>query len=348
MLRYLFARRTDWTVFVLACIASLTLMLLGPKSQARAAWFLQHTLLAPAEFVIGWVDRGIATYGENERLRDKVTRLTVQLDQSSAEQAENDRLRRLLHLTGQHPYELFAANVVGRSLDRLGGSLVLDKGQMDGVTANRAILTPDGLVGRVERTTRHGARVLTLLHRDCAVAARIQRSRVDGVVRWEFGDRAALDLLYVSSQEDVLKGDMVVTSGLGGIFPAGVRIGTVEKVGLEPNGLTKEIVIRPAVDFRTLEEVLVYIPAGKNASLPGDFYPAEVTDSTRADSLTAVGDQTAAVKPSIMKSPPAKPPGTKPSQAAKTSPPETMWSTPKTSAAPETSSAGEHVGEGTP
>ncbi len=306
MLRYLFARRTDWTVFVLATVASLTLMLLGPKSQARAAWFLQHTLLAPAEFVIGWVDRGVATYAENENLRDKVTRLTIQLDESRAERAENDRLRKLLHLTGRHPYELVAANVVGRSLDRLGGSLALDKGQSEGITSNRAILTPDGLVGRVERTTRHGSRVLTLLHRDCAVAARIQRSRVDGVVRWEFGDRAALDLLYVSSQEDVVKGDLVVTSGLGGIFPAGVRIGTVDKVGLEPNGLTKEIVIRPAVDFRTLEEVLVYIPTGKNASLPGDFYPPDVTDSTRVDSVTTAGKRPEPAKPPAPKPPAPK------------------------------------------
>ena len=334
MLRYLFARRTDWTVFVLASIASLTLMLLGPKSQARAAWFLQHTLLAPAEFVIGWVDRGVATYAENERLRDKVTRLTIQLDESRAERAENDRLRNLLHLTGRHPYELVAANVVGRSLDRLGGSLALDKGQSEGITANRAILTPDGLVGRVERTTRHGSRVLTLLHRDCAVAARIQRSRVDGVVRWEFGDRAALDLLYVSSQEDVVKGDLVVTSGLGGIFPAGVRIGTVDKVGLESNGLTKEIVIRPAVDFRTLEEVLVYIPTGKNASIPGDFYPADVTDSTRADSLAASVKGSGAAKP-----PAAKPPAPKP-QAAKQPAPQPP--------VPKPASDGESVNEGTP
>ena len=313
MLRYLFARRTDWTVFVLACIASLTLMLLGPKSQARATWFLQHTLLSPAEFVIGWVDRGIATYAENERLRDKAARLTIQLDESRAERAENDRLRKLLHLTGRHPYELVAANVVGRSLDRLGGSMALDKGQSDGITANRAILTPDGLVGRVERTTGHGSRVLTLLHRDCAVAARIQRSRVDGVVRWEFGDRAALDLLYVSSQEDVVKGDLVVTSGLGGIFPAGIRIGTVDKVGLESNGLTKEIVIRPAVDFRTLEEVLAYIPTGKNASLPGDFYPPDITDSTRVDSLTTTAKPSVAPKPPVPKPPAPKPPASQPS-----------------------------------
>src|SRR5687767_11178792 len=285
MLRYLFARRTDWTVFVLACATSLTLMLLGPRSQARAAWFLQHTLLAPVEMVVGWIDRGFAVYGDNQRLRDHVTRLTIELDKARAERAENDRLRRLLRLAEHRPYELIPAHVVGRSLDRLGGSLALDKGAADGITANRAILTPDGLVGRVERTSRHSARVLTMLHRDCAVAARVERSRVDGVIRWEYGDRPMLDLLYVSSQEDVREGDRVVTSGLGGIFPAGVRIGTVERVGLDANGLTKEIVVRPAVDFRALEEVLVYAPTGKGSALPAGFYPSDLPDSARADSL---------------------------------------------------------------
>ena len=283
MLRYL-SRRTDWTVFVAAVSVSLTLMLLGPTSQARVAWFLQHTLLAPAQIVVGWVDRGVSVYWENQKLRARVARLEMGLDQSRAERGENERLRRLLHLAERHPYELVAAHVVGRSLDRLGGSLALDKGSAEGVEANRAILTPDGLVGRVERTSRHAARVLTLLHRDCAVAARIDRSRVDGVVRWEYGDQPKLDLLYVSSQEDVKAGDVVLTSGLGGIFPEGIRIGTVERVGLEPNGLTKEIVVEPAVDFRKIEEVLIYLPSGKG-TVPDDFYPSAPADTSRADTL---------------------------------------------------------------
>jgi len=283
MLRYL-SRRTDWTVFVAAVSISLTLMLLGPTSQARVAWFLQHTLLAPAQIVVGWVDRGVSVYWENQKLRARVARLEMGLGQIRAERGENERLRRLLHLAERHPYELVAAHVVGRSLDRLGGSLALDKGSAEGVEANRAILTPDGLVGRVERTSRHAARVLTLLHRDCAVAARIDRSRVDGVVRWEYGDQPKLDLLYVSSQEDVKPGDAVLTSGLGGIFPEGIRIGTVERVGLEPNGLTKEIVVEPAVDFRKIEEVLIYLPSGKG-TVPDDFYPSDPADSTHADTL---------------------------------------------------------------
>ena len=293
MLRYFLARRTDWTVFVVACTISLSLMLLNRSGQARAAWFLQHTLLAPVSTVVGWWDRGVGLYWDNERLRARLTRMQIDLDGATAERAENTRLRSLLKLAERHPYELIAARVVGRSLDRLGGSLTIDKGEEDGVFANRAVLTPDGLVGRVERSTAHGARVLTLLHRDCAVAARVERSRVDGVVRWEFGEQPTLNLLYVSSQEDVKVGDRIQTSGLGGIFPSGIRIGTVTRIGLEENGLMKEITVRPAVNFRTIEELLAYSPETLPTTVPSDLFPAETSDSLRAnapaDSIAAAG-----------------------------------------------------------
>ena len=279
MLRYFLARRTDWTVFVVACVLSLGLMLLDRSGQARAAWFLQHTLLAPVTAVVGWWDRGVGIYWDNEHLRSRLARMQMELDRAGTERAENVRLRNLLKLAEPHPFELIAARVVGRSLDRLGGSLAIDKGEDDGVLADRAVLTPEGLVGRVERTTGHGARVLTLLHRDCAVAARVERSRVDGVVRWDFGDRPTLNLLYVSSQEDVKVGDRIQTSGLGGIFPSGIRIGTVTRIGLEENGLMKEITVRPAVNFRTLEEVLAYSPAQLPTTVPSDLYPPEASDT---------------------------------------------------------------------
>jgi len=285
MLRTLLARRTDWTAFVVACTISLSLMLLERHAQARVAWFLQHTLLAPFEAVAGWVDHSVGIYWENQQLRQRLLEVQLEADAMRSERLENVRLRRLLGLEERQPHRLVAACVAGRSLDRLGGSLTLDKGAADGVEPNLAILTPDGLVGRVERATQHGARVLTLLHRDCAVAARIERSRVDGVLQWDFGAQPVLNLRYISSQEDVQVGDRVITSGLGGIFPAGIRIGTVSKVGLESNGLMKEIFVRPSVDFRSVEEVLVYVPSALRGTSPADLFLETPADSARADSI---------------------------------------------------------------
>jgi rod shape-determining protein MreC len=292
MLRYLFVRRTDWTVLVIACTLSLSMMLLEARLQARVAWFLQHTLLAPFEVTVGWVDQSVGVFWENHQLRSRLTQLQIESDALQGERMENVRLRRLLHLEERHPYNLVAASVVARSLDRLGGSLTIDKGTADGVEPGRAVLTPDGLVGRAERSTPHETRVLTLLNRDCAVAARIERTRVDGVLEWEFGNQPVLNLRYISSQEDVKVGDRVVTSGLGGIFPVGIRIGTVAKVALDPNGLMKEILVDPAVDFRSVEEILVYTPSDLRGTAPADLFleepkPAAAADSAAADSASA-------------------------------------------------------------
>jgi hypothetical protein len=101
-----------------------------------------------------------------------------------------------------------------------------------------------------------------------------------------------LNLHYVSSQEDVKVGDRVVTSGLGGIFPVGIRIGTVARVALDPNGLMKEILVDPAVNFRSVEEILVYTPSDLRGTAPADLFLEEpkpagaLPDSLAADSST--------------------------------------------------------------
>ena len=279
MFRLLFARRADWAAFTIACVLSLTLMSLGRGPQARAIWFVQHTVLAPVNAVVGWLDAGVGVYWENQKLKKRLAQMQMEADAMRAERLENARLRGLLRLSQENPSDLASARVVARSLDRLGGSLTIDKGEKDGVLPNRAVITPDGLVGRVDRATSHEARVLTLLHRDCSVAVRVGRSQVDGVLQWEYGDRPMLNLLYVSAREDVQPGDEVLTSGLGGIFPEGMRVGSVTKVNIAENGLMKEVQVRPAVNFRSLEDVLVYMPAGAGRGPRMPALQSDVPDS---------------------------------------------------------------------
>jgi len=297
MFRLLFARRADWAAFTIACVLSLTLMSLGRGQQERAVWFIQHTLLAPANAVVGWVDAGVGVYWENEKLKKRLAQIQMEADRMRFDRVENARLRRLLDLSQENPSDLTAARVTARSLDRLGGSLTIDKGEKDGVLPDRAVITPEGLVGRVERATAHEARVLTLLHRDCEVAVRVGKGRVDGVLEWEFGDRPTLSLLYVSAREDVKKGDWVMTSGLGGIFPEGVRVGTVARVGVAENGLMKEVSVKPAVDFRSLEDVMVYLPAGsgRGPRMPG--LEATAPDSAAAPSAPRPSGPTTVATP---------------------------------------------------
>ncbi|HEY7727266.1 MAG TPA: rod shape-determining protein MreC [Candidatus Eisenbacteria bacterium] len=281
MLRSLLTRRPDWTVFTAACALSIVLMLLPGSAQVRVAWFLQHVVLAPVSVGVDAAERGISVYWENQKLRRRVLELRMEVDALRSLRDENVRLTRLLDLRTTAPKDFLAARVVGRSLDRLGGSLTIDRGAEDGLESDAAVVTPDGLVGRVERLALRGARVLTLLHRDCAVAVRLERSRVQGVVQWQYGDQPVLELLYVPSQEDVKPGDRVETSGLGGLFPAGIRVGTVARVGLAENGLMKTVAIRPAVSFERLEQVLVFLPGARGV------YPEVAAEPAPADSTAA-------------------------------------------------------------
>lgn len=290
MLRSLLTRRPDWTVFTAACVLAIVLMLLPGTAQMRVAWFLQHVVLAPVSATLDAGERGVSVYWENQKLRKRFTELRMEVDALRSMREENVRLTRLLSLRTQAPKDFLPARVVGRSLDRLGGSLTIDRGAEDGIEPDAAVVTPDGLVGRVERLTSHWARVLTILHRDCSVAVRLERSRVQGVVQWQYGELPVLELLYIPSQEDVKPGDLVVTSGLGGLFPAGIRVGTVQRVGMAENGLMKSVSVQPAVGFEHLEEVLVFLPGSRGV------YPEIPARQASADSASAAADSAVAAE----------------------------------------------------
>jgi rod shape-determining protein MreC len=297
MLRALLTRKPDWTVFTAACVLSIVLMLLPGGAQVRVAWFLQHIVLAPVEASVNAVEGLVSVHWENQKLRKRLAELRMEADALRAEREENLRLKRLLDLRGEAPRDLVAARVVGRSLDRLGGSLTIDKGTDDGIGPDVAVLTPEGLVGRVERAAPRWSRVLTLLHRDCAVAVRLERSRVQGVVQWQFGDRPQLDLLYVSSQEDVKPGDVVATSGMGGLFPEGIRVGTVARVGLAEDRLMKSVTIEPSVSFQRLGEVLVFLPGAKGVFPREAYAPPAAADTTGAGPAPEAGNGAAPAVP---------------------------------------------------
>src|SRR5678816_2727651 len=99
MFKFLFARRGDWAAFTIACVLSLTLMSLGRGQQERAVWFLQHTVLAPVNAVLGWVDAGVGVYWENQKLKKRLAQIQIEVDAMRTDRVENARLRRVLALS---------------------------------------------------------------------------------------------------------------------------------------------------------------------------------------------------------------------------------------------------------
>jgi rod shape-determining protein MreC len=200
------------------------------------------------------------TYVENRRLEERVRQLETQLQAHSVRAQEAERLRDLLSLRKAVPLDTVAAEVVGREGVPWFRSLTIDKGESDGIALDSPVMSPTGVVGRVFAVGPHAARVQVLLDRDSGAGVLVERSRVPGVVTGQVSGQASggedLVLEYVPERSDVAVGDVVVTSGVDGIYPKGLVVGRVRYVG-KGSGLFRDIRVEPSARFDRLEEVLV-------------------------------------------------------------------------------------------
>jgi len=191
---------------------------------------------------------------ENNALRQELQTLQVRLQQERAEAQRTDNLRQLLELRDRANLDTVAAEVIAGPADPQFQTLTIDKGSSEGLATDMAVISPAGVVGRVILPSRRAAKVQLLIDSNAAAGAMIERTRVQGVVTG-VGD-GTLKMRYVPGTADVKTGDLVVTSGIDGIYPKGFVIGTIDHTD---RGISAyhEIVIRPAVDFSRLEEVLI-------------------------------------------------------------------------------------------
>ena len=193
---------------------------------------------------------------ENERLRQELARLRVDLQQERALSRQTQTLQQVLDLQQATPLQTTAAGVIGSGASPDFRTITIDKGTSDGLRPDMAVIAPAGVVGRVVTPSARAAKVQLLIDRNAAAGALIERSRVgaaEGVVE---GTGSELRMNYVAGTADVQVGDIVVTSGIDGIYPKGLRIGQIESVQ-RGGGQFSAIVIRPAVDFASLEAVLI-------------------------------------------------------------------------------------------
>jgi rod shape-determining protein MreC len=191
---------------------------------------------------------------ENDDLKRQLAdaQIAVQEQRALADRARG--LERLLDMRDHTNLRLTAAEIIGASSTPDFRTLTIDRGTRDGLRPDMAIIAPGGVVGRIVVPSGRASKVQLLIDRNAAAGALIERSRAQGVVVGTGDDRLRMD--YVSEASDIVVGDAVVTSGIDGIYPKGFVIGRIEAV--EKNGPAyRRIVVRPAVDFSSLEQVLV-------------------------------------------------------------------------------------------
>ena len=201
----------------------------------------------------GYIDMRRAV-NENVELRRKVGALTTENLKLRQSEGDLKRLRALLAYAEKFDLQTSMAQTI--MLDTAGRfkSIVIDQGSADGVMVNDVVANANGLVGRVVLTTKDLAKVQLVTDNNCSVGSLIERTRRQGVVRGNGSN--AVQLFDIPALADVQPGDRVLTAGIDGVYPRGITIGTV--VRSEPGqSLFKTVTVKPAVDFGSVEEVIV-------------------------------------------------------------------------------------------
>ena len=270
-------KRTGW-IFFGAMIAQILLVSaqVQTKSGVRALNAVTFEVFSRVEhgtasFVKGgqgfWGNyiglRGVRA--ENETLKKRLAELEVQLQQEHALAARSQRLQALMDLKSQAAMPTLAAEIIAGNPDPVMRTVTIDRGSADGVQADMGVIAPGGVVGRViGPVARHAARVQLIVDRNAAAGALVERTRAGGmVVGVEANPPLRMDL--VSNLADIQAGDVVVASGVDGIYPKGYAIGKIERAE-RGSGLYYTIAVRPSVDFSGLEEVLVVLTPPRPAT----------------------------------------------------------------------------------
>ncbi len=257
-------------ILVVLLVISLFIFSLNVKPSGKTGFFkkLALELVTPLEGGINAVSRSIddawARYiflveaGErNRELIGKVARLTRDLNESREMSLECLRLRELLDIKAELDYRSVAARVVGKLRPSVFKTMMINKGIAAGIRDACHVIAVDGIVERVIDAYWDVSKVLLLIDYNSNIDAMVQKTRVEGILQG--CGETGCNLKYVQRAEQVTPGDMVVTSGLAGVFPKGLIIGRVLVVEKEEAGLFQKIRVGPAIDLTKLEEVLVLV-----------------------------------------------------------------------------------------
>jgi rod shape-determining protein MreC len=202
---------------------------------------------------------------ENGELRERLARLDEANLQLREALVASGRLDRIALMREDFDVPMLPAELVGVDVSPWFHSVLLDRGRNKGVRSGMPVVSETGLAGLVTATSMTAARGMLLLDRQSAVDGTVQRSRARGIVRGTGGDR--LEFEFVARGSNIHVGDVIITSGLGGVYPKGLRIGRVTEISDPGSRLLQKATLEPAVDFGRLEQVFIMLRRGPTMEL---------------------------------------------------------------------------------
>ena len=201
---------------------------------------------------------------ENEELAAKNAELENKLIEYNRMKGENQTLREMFEYSeANENYNYLGCNIVGYSGGNISNGYVIDKGTNDGVKKDMIVITPQGLVGKVTKAENSYSIVQTILNENIAVASMVESTRETTGVLQGVTDNKNKNLTILSNipiDSEIKEGDVILTSGLGGMYPQEIRIGEVISVEVDSVGIMKKAIVKPYVDFNKLEGLFVVVP----------------------------------------------------------------------------------------
>ena len=195
---------------------------------------------------------------ENETLKQKNSELEQSLRELEIIQSENETLKEYVNLKDKYPeYETIPAYIINRDISNYTKTIIINVGEEDGIQPNMTVIADKGLVGYVLSTTKNTAKVQTIIDPATSVSSLISTSRDTIIVNGTLENNHTLRASYIPTDATLLENDNVETSGIGGIYPKGIHIGTIRQIVNTKNVIDRYAYIETAVDFEKLETVLV-------------------------------------------------------------------------------------------
>lgn len=197
---------------------------------------------------------------ENKELKEKNSNLEQSLRELESVRAENETLKEALNLTQKYAeYKTVSGYVINRDISNYSSMLVINIGKQDGVDVNMTVISDKGLVGHVVSVTDTTAKVQTIIDPASSVSGTISSSKDNIIAKGIVNTKSNLKATYIPPEANPIQGDTIETSGLGGIYPKGIHVGTISQIVNTKNTTDRYAIIETAVDFSKIATVLVIV-----------------------------------------------------------------------------------------
>lgn len=248
-------RFKEFVALVALSVIALGLMTFGNFTQLGGFRSIVVGGIGWMQTAFAWIPNPLALKNENAALRELNLQLSDERAKIRQAIVENDKLRKMLKFKKESLTELITADIVGKTTTEVRNFATINRGESEGIQVGMPVVTDAGLVGLIVGTSHNFSIVRLLINRESRLAGKLQRTRIDGILVWD-GDEA-LAMKNIPKSFDIQVGDEVLTSNYSNRFPANINIGTVVETRDDGLSLFRKVVVKPAVNFTTLEQVFI-------------------------------------------------------------------------------------------